>query len=566
MTLTEADARASVTPGKRRLIRRALPAVALLLLAYVGLSLLNDPRGYLGTDTGGKVATLQRMDARNTLDPDVGYWAQRWDPDGRYHPMYYTYRLAGKWVNVTTLPALYAAYPLFELGGYRGALLIPMAGAVLAALAARAMAKRLGGDERSQWRTFWIVGLASPLTIYALDFWEHSLGVGLMAWGVVLLFDVANEAGGRAWLRALGAGLLFGAAATMRTEALVYGVVATAVSLGVLLWRRRALMPPILAGVAVLAGLLLPLAGNLALERATIGTSMRAGRAAGAITGSSAGTDRIGEAILTGTGLEPSPEASSYLVGAVLLGLLLLLARRAAKEGGDPRIARILFAGVIALYVLRFVGGGLGFVPGMIAAAPLAGIGLAWAWGDGRTRLVAAVALLALPMVWKLQYTGGAAPQWAGRYILTSGLLLVVIGAVSLGRLERWAATGLIALSVLVTAFGLAWLGQRSHDVADAGAFLDRRPEPVLISRVAHLFRETGWYEGQHRWLTALSDEDVAGAAAVVTDAGFDRFGLVTVNDRSPLPVIPGYHPAGAAGFEFISGVPMLVTTYERGP
>src|SRR4051794_34933714 len=111
-----------------RVFRRIVPACMILLAVYMGLSLLNDPRGYLGTDTGGKVATLQAMDEHGGLNPDVGYWAEKWDPTGRLHPLYYTSHLGDKWVNVTTLPALYVAYPLYELGGYRGALLVPMLG------------------------------------------------------------------------------------------------------------------------------------------------------------------------------------------------------------------------------------------------------------------------------------------------------------------------------------------------------------------------------------------------------------------------------------------------------
>src|SRR5207247_5147940 len=123
----------------------------------------------------------------------------------------------------TTLPALYLAYPLFRAGGYRAALLVPMLGSVLAALAARALARRLGASEGTGWLAFWAVGLTSPLTIYALDFWEHSLGVALMAWGVVVLLDAVGR-----WPRAMAAGALFGAAATIRTEAFVFGAVALA--------------------------------------------------------------------------------------------------------------------------------------------------------------------------------------------------------------------------------------------------------------------------------------------------------------------------------------------------
>ena len=72
-----------------------------------------------------------------------------------------------------------------------------MLGAVLArACGARALARRLGA--RTGVATFWVIGLATPVAIYALDFWEHSLGLALMLWGVVLLFDVAEERAG-AW-------------------------------------------------------------------------------------------------------------------------------------------------------------------------------------------------------------------------------------------------------------------------------------------------------------------------------------------------------------------------------
>ena len=123
----------------RRALRRPMVAAAVLLAVYVGLSFANDPRGSLGSDTGAKVATLKVMDARGRLDPDVGYWAERWDPDGSLHPLYNTIHVDHRWVQVTTLPVLYAAYPLYVLGGYRAALLLPMLGAVAAALAAGAL-------------------------------------------------------------------------------------------------------------------------------------------------------------------------------------------------------------------------------------------------------------------------------------------------------------------------------------------------------------------------------------------------------------------------------------------
>jgi hypothetical protein len=548
-------------PALRRVVARPTTACALLLLAYLALSLLISDHGYIGGDTGGKVATLRAMEQRGALSPDVGYWAARWDPEGRLHPLFYTTHLDGEWVNVTTLPALYAGYPLFRLGGYRAALLVPMAGAVLAALAARALARRITGGEG--WAAFWLVGLASPLTLYVLDFSEHSLGVALVAWGVVLLLDVAE--GDRRWPKALAAGLLFGAAATMRTESLVYAAVATAGTGVVVLCRGRRIVGAVLAGGAVAAGLVIPLAANAALEHVAIGTGVRAPRTARAL-GSAVGdrgAGRVEEAALTGLSLRPRFGASSYLTGAVLLLALVLIARRASVPHGDPRLVVLALGGVGALYVLR-AAQGLGFVPGLFAAAPLAAIGAARAWEAPGAKLIGGIALAALPLVWAFQYTGGMLAQWGGRYLLSSAFLLTVVAATALPRVRRTVALGLVAVAVFVTGFGGAWLSLRSHDVARSAAALARRPEPVLVSRVAFLAREDGWYANDHRWLTAVSAEDLREAARVVRDAGFDRFGLVEADETAKPVEIAGFSPSGSSAIEFAAGVDLRITTYAR--
>lgn len=538
-------------------MRRPLVAAALLLAIYGALSLLTDPRGYLGTDTGGKVATLKVMDERGRLDPDIGYWAERWDADGRFHPLYYTSHLGDRWVNVTTLPALYTAYPLYRLGGYRLALLVPMLGSVAAALAARRLVRHLR-PEADGWAAFWLVGLASPMTIYALDFWEHSLGVALIAWAAVLIVDVVCDSP-RLW-RAVVAGCLLGLAATMRTEALVYAAVAIA-ALGVgLLVRRTNLVRA--AGLTAAAAV--PVAAlwfaNGVLERATVGSDIRATRASGVLSASEGGASRFEEAALTALSLHPALEPTSYLLGAGLLALLVWAAFRSRR--GDEGPAVVALAGAGALYVLRFADG-LGFVPGMVAASPIVAVAVL----GRRLRaapLIAGVALVALPVVWALQYQGGAAPQWAGRYILPSGLLLAAVGMAWLPELGPNVRRGLVAFSVAVTAFGVAWLVERSHSVASASETLTCRPEPVLVSRVHHLPREGGAFYDEKRWLVAPGDADVAAAGEVVRDAGFASFGLVDlVQDEPATPAVPGFRPEpGRDRVRYFRGVDLDVVTY----
>ena len=104
--------------------------------------------------------------------------------------------------NVTTLPMLYAAYPLYRIGGTAPCSCSRCWVRCSARFAARALARRLGGG--TGWTAFWAIGLASPVAIYALDFWEHSIGLALMLWGVVLRARRDRRAGRMAGRRRRG--------------------------------------------------------------------------------------------------------------------------------------------------------------------------------------------------------------------------------------------------------------------------------------------------------------------------------------------------------------------------
>lgn len=555
-----------------------LPGV-LLLAAYLNLSLLTSPRGFLGTDTGGKVATLRAMDRCNCLDPDIGYWAERWDPDGTLHPLYYARPVDGgdggdggkRWVDVTTLPMLLAAYPLYELGGYRAALLLPMAGAIAAALAAMALVRRVAWDAGAT--AYWVAGLASPLVVYALDFWEHTIGVALIAWAAVLLWDLVDERAEHAWRTAVAA-LLLGVAATMRTEALVYAAVG-AVATGGLLLSRRTAPPRRIAAIALLAlpCLAAPLVANDALERAVLGgTSVRAGRAAG--TASVAGDEpasRVVEALYTTVAAEGV--GAGVVLGVALTAVLALAWRRGRRDrsASDIRFALVLVAAAAALFAVRAAQGGLGFVPGLTVAWALA-IGALAGTKAVRRRAVLplAIAIGAMPVVLLTQYRGGAAPQWGGRYLLPSGLLLTVLAVANLRTLAKPVAGAMVAVAVAVTAFGVAWLAVRSHDVERIMQAIAAKDEPVVVSAVAHLAREGGAFYGGdedgRRWLTALSAAEAREAAGVVRQAGEDRFLLVQYAAVDPPSdgTFPGFERDGPASLvRLFDGVDLRLTRYR---
>jgi hypothetical protein len=207
---------------------------------------------------------------------------------------------------------------------------------------------------------------------------------------------------------------------------------------------------------------------------------------------------------------------------------------------------------------------GLGFVSGMLVASPFAAVGLAIGW-RGATRLIVAMAVVALPCVWAVQYTGGAGPQWGGRYTLLSGALLLVAATVVLeGRRTALLATA--AVAVLITGFGLSWLSVRSHWVARGFERIVDRQDQAVISGEAHVLREGGaFYTPERHWLTATNAGELGRAVQVVDRSGATEFAYI-VSDEADLPrVLGGYRRSRTERVRFLTPDTFLVVgTYTQ--
>lgn len=550
--------RVAVAGPGRPWFERLGHSVAALFLVLVALSLLTDGGGFLATDVGGKVATVEAMDRRGDLSPDLGYWAESVDPDGSLYPMWSTSHVGDKWVNATTLPMIYLALPLYQAGGVHLAGLIPILGTLLAAVGAWRLARELGGDGTL---AFWIVGIASPATIYALDFWEHSLALGLMVWAVILALESSRDERGLA--TALGAGLLFGAAAAMRQEALVYGFV-TGAALGLRLLVSGRPLTALLRGVMMAAGAGAMVVLNTVLEWAAIGSSTRTGRSTG--TATAAGGDlalRLKEAIMTGA----SPFAQGDLVflpvALVLAWLLIELGRRSC-QGDTARLRPIVFAlaGIAAIVILDLAVVGLRFIPGLAATTPVALLGVSQIGRDPDRRFVAAIAVLSLPLVWLVQYTGGAAPQWGGRYILLSGTLLITVATATLmsgPALKVLRATALAGLAI--TLIGVVWTVERTHSFADAMRTLADRDEAVLVFHDPHLARGGGVLVLDEQWLVATGPEAREEAADALEALEISEVGFVQ-HDRGDDPLtLPGWIITDQMRVHLVNDLHLSVTT-----
>lgn len=510
-------------------LRRPLVAGALLLLLYLLMSLALDPNGHLGTDTGAKVYTLEVMDRLGTADPDIGYWAEDLDPEGVVHPIYQTRaRHDGGWVAVTTLPVLELARPLYAIGGYRATLLLPMLGSVGVAFGARSLAMRLGAVDGRAWAVFWLIGLGSPAFIYALDFWEHSIGLACMVGAVALMTAFVED---RRWTSAAAGGVLLGFGATLRNETIVYAVVMVALAGLWLMVNERSVRRPIVLGLTTVGGFAVPWTANLLLERAVDGPS-RASRATG--TAARVGEQsprRIEDAVQTLTGLNSGDPYPSALLGVVLV--VVVLAAWRAERRGDRQFAFVALAAVGIAYIVDAVGG-LGFVPGLLLAFPLAIAGLVGGRRHGAATYLWGVAVASLPVVYAFQYLGGAPAQWGGRYSLTSGIILGVLGFAVVAVRAPFIVGGLAVLSVVVSVLGVAWVVQRSHEVDRFFEQVVAEAEPVVIARQAFLIREAGAAAVDRRWLSADSEEGFTKAVDVAREIGEERISVLAWN--APVP------------------------------
>lgn len=549
-----ADRSVSTDPS-RSTGRFRLVIGAALMAIYLVASFGSDSSAFLSTDTGGKAATLEAMVENDSWQPDLGYWAEHVDPDGSLYPMFGTNRIGDQWVNVTSLPMLLLARPLYAIGGYRLALLIPMTAAAAAALLAAELAKRLGSERLP---TTWVIGLASPVAVYALDLWEHSLGLALMLGAIVLAVDLGR--GERTLFAAVGVGLLFGAASAMRQEALVYGFV-TGVVASIAMIRSSGLVSAALRGSAIVIGLAVATAANSGLERLIFGTAVRAERSTATLSvGGRRTGERLTEAAITGAGPFSTTDSMSVAFAALLAGSLLWLGVASVRRW--PMRPPVVIVGAIYLMVgLDLVMNGLRFVPGLLATAPLAALGIVAGVREQRLRLTAAIAIGSLPLIWAVQFLGGAAPQWGGRYLLCSMVLLVVQALVGFDG-DRRVLLGLTAVGAVMSLLSVAWLVERTHAVAATMDDIAALPEEVVVFSDPFVPREAGSRVIEEQWLVASGSEQRSEASAVLQSAAIETFVFIDLQDRDASTMFVGFRARSITELDFL-GSTMTLTSFE---
>lgn len=452
-----------------------------------------DSRIYSGSDAGGRAASVQSAAENGDCDHDLGYWASEWDPTGRVHPLVNSRAVEDRFVQPTTLPYVCAAAPLASSFGLAGALAVSIVGVLLAAVGAWMIDRSAGG---SGVLAFVLVGVTGPVAFYGTDTWEHAPAVGASMLGTAYILTRSSWSTG-----ALG-GLLWGLAVSMRTET---AIVAVALGFAVLVVpetrrmiverRFRVLLAASIGGAVLVL--------DRWFQQTLIGSDVRSERASTQVGRAFGGmADRVRDAVVTTIGLFPTDvDRRALAIGAIFVAVIFLLGVSLGSDAIRPALTRS-FA-VVVLAILAFRIRDPSFVPGLFASAPIAILGLL-AVGRGRPPLLRAISLgavVALPAIWAVQWTGNLAPQWGGRYSLLSGALLAVCGtAVVRPHLSTFVGRTVVLVTVAIGVLGLVWHVERTvlfGRVADE--VLDVDCDDVLISASPYLLREAGSYPDVRR-------------------------------------------------------------------
>lgn len=184
---------------------------------------------------GVKLLQVEALVRSNFQSLALGYPGQSIDPSGAYFPItrLFAARVGGQWYAV--FPPLFAILtsPFYLTLGHFGLYVLPMAGAIgvlyLSLLLARSA--NLGAHEAYLPVA---VGIGSPLFLYAVVFWEHSLAAMLCLAAFALTLRPLT--GRRSQSVALLAGVLMGVASAMRPECYWFTVGCIAASI---LWHGR---------------------------------------------------------------------------------------------------------------------------------------------------------------------------------------------------------------------------------------------------------------------------------------------------------------------------------------
>lgn len=195
-------------PAPRRSVALPLALAAVLVVYALGAWWFAQTGATWSPDCGARLIQIQSV-LKHPPEWWISYPAAGLDPEHQNSALsFYEYTHGGQtYVFYSFLFALLNA-PLFQAFGYIGLALLPMLGGLSAVAATYALGRRLRLGYPVA--PALIAGLATPLALYSVVFWDHAILTGLATLAIYLALTGAVRDRGRYWLAAgliLGAGL-----------------------------------------------------------------------------------------------------------------------------------------------------------------------------------------------------------------------------------------------------------------------------------------------------------------------------------------------------------------------
>jgi hypothetical protein len=471
-----------------------LTCLAVQAIAAVPLA---RPGAFWSPDSAVRFVQVESLLRSHYRDLAVPYPAASLDPQGQYFPLggWFHFGRAGRFF-LSYLPYFsMASAPLYRVFGFPGLVLIPAASVLGAVWITYGVLRRrtpaLAGAGALA------LGLGTPLFIYGVVFWDHSLVVLLSAGALGILgLEAAALRPVNSWAVA-AAGALLATGFWIRTE--MY-LLAVAAGVG---WLAAAGRVRATGLIALGFGAVGPSACLWILNTRFYGSPLGwkgqdlvASRMTGVAHAASGGLGGwVGERLGNAYYLLASPDFYAFNPRAVGVGvgltLALVLAGVLIRMGVRDRSGRVIAAGtLVGVGTTVMILAGRTTVSGLLPAAPLVVLALLRGPGSAWDRFLWVTTILFSAAVIATGTHGGL--QWGPRYLLPilPALVWLVASALTQSRAvapQSWpalriAAAALLVASMLVQAAGVDQVVQATNTNARINAWIRGVPADIVVT------------------------------------------------------------------------------------